>query len=55
MTLPKLAGHCPEINAINKFEGAICFIGDTIPNHNTLKFFAPSQAIAEILEWVQCS
>ncbi|MEH1785615.1 MAG: hypothetical protein V7L23_08490 [Nostoc sp.] len=43
------------LNDISKFEGAICFMSNPIPDHNTLKFFAPSQPIDEILEWLRRS
>ncbi|BDI17787.1 hypothetical protein ANSO36C_35890 [Nostoc cf. commune SO-36] len=41
------------LNAISKFEGAICFISDSVLTYNTLKVFAPSQSIDEILEWLR--
>ncbi|MDB9380403.1 hypothetical protein, partial [Nodularia sphaerocarpa] len=40
------------LNAISKFEGAICFISDSVLNYNTLKVFAPSQ-LDEILQWLR--
>ncbi|MBD2452002.1 HEAT repeat domain-containing protein [Nostoc sp. FACHB-152] len=43
------------LNAITKFEGAICFISDPIPNYNTLKVFTPNQSVDDILEWLQPS
>ncbi|MFS0519117.1 hypothetical protein ACEYW6_31085, partial [Nostoc sp. UIC 10607] len=41
------------LNAISKFEGAICLIGDPIPDSNTLKVFAANQAVNKILEWLR--
>ncbi|MHC0065464.1 NACHT C-terminal alpha/beta 1 domain-containing protein [Nostoc sp. UIC 10890] len=41
------------LNDISKFEGAICFMSNPIPNYNTLKFFPPSRLIDEILEWLR--
>ncbi|OCQ98805.1 hypothetical protein BCD64_22380 [Nostoc sp. MBR 210] len=43
------------LNAISKFEGAICLISDPIPNYNTLKVFRPHQSVDEILEWLRVS
>ncbi|BAY27765.1 hypothetical protein NIES2100_75900 [Calothrix sp. NIES-2100] len=43
------------LSDISKFEGAICFMSNPIPNHNTLKFFPPSQPIDEIVEWLRRS
>ncbi|MCC5606262.1 HEAT repeat domain-containing protein [Nostoc sp. CHAB 5834] len=43
------------LSDISKFEGAICFMSNPIPNHNTLKFFPPNQPIDEILEWLRRS
>ncbi len=43
------------LSDISKFEGAICFMSNPIPNHNTLKFFPPSQPIDVIVEWLRRS
>ncbi|BAY28389.1 hypothetical protein NIES2107_02160 [Nostoc carneum NIES-2107] len=40
------------LNAISKFEGAICFISNPIPNYN-LRVFAPNQAVDDVLEWLR--
>ncbi|WP_414576099.1 NACHT domain-containing protein [Anabaena sp. CCY 9402-a] len=43
------------LNAISKFEGAICLISDPIPDYNTLKVFTLNQSVNEILEWLRPS
>ncbi|UKO98259.1 NACHT C-terminal alpha/beta 1 domain-containing protein [Nostoc sp. UHCC 0870] len=43
------------LNAISKFDGAICLISDPIPDYKTLKVFTHSQSVDEILEWLACS
>ncbi|WP_190966543.1 NACHT C-terminal alpha/beta 1 domain-containing protein [Nostoc spongiaeforme] len=42
------------LNAISKFEGAVCLISDLIPNYSTLKVFTSHQSVDEILEWLRC-
>ena len=38
---------------LSKFEGAICVVNDQPFDHIPLKYFTPSQAIADVLKWIR--
>ena len=41
------------LNNISKFDGAICVISDETKDDIPVKFFAPSQAIEDLLQWLR--
>jgi hypothetical protein len=38
---------------LSKFEGAICVVTDQPFDHIPLKYFAPSQPIEDVVEWIR--
>jgi len=38
---------------LSKFEGAICIVTDQPFDHIPLKYFTPSQPIADVVEWIR--
>ncbi|WP_446366845.1 NACHT C-terminal alpha/beta 1 domain-containing protein [Coleofasciculus sp. G3-WIS-01] len=37
---------------LSRFEGAICIITDQPFDHIPLKYFTPSQPIADVVDWI---
>jgi ethanolamine utilization protein EutP (predicted NTPase) len=53
-TAPARESFSPTfLTNLSRFEGAICVVTDQPIDHIPLKYFAPSHAIADVMEWIR--
>ncbi|MGH8002393.1 MAG: hypothetical protein ACREPR_23925 [Brasilonema sp.] len=41
------------LNHLSKFDEAICVISNELKDYISVKFFAPSQAIEDLVQWLR--